>query len=147
VFRFVFTMPLFFIQLPLVLLDTIVGGRHYGRPKWSFLERAMLLLGSYSIWSSNPGTRPADDVVSYAARSHPGKLRGKRRAKLIDVPARPDKLFGDAVYQGMTPEKCPCFWMWVDGDMISPVVDPTLIGERKVMMYFVGGGMVQGSSL
>lgn len=99
VLRFAFIIPLFLIQLPLVVLDTIIGGRYYGRPKWSFAERALLLIGSYFIWSDNPGTRPANDVVSYSARSHPGRLRGKRRAKLIDVPARPDKLFGDAVHQ------------------------------------------------
>ena len=144
VLRFAFIIPLFLIQLPLVVLDTIIGGRYYGRPKWSFAERALLLIGSYFIWSNSPGTRPASDVVSYSARSHPGRLRGKRRAKLIDVPARPDKLFGDAVHQTMVPEKCPCFWMWVDGHMASPMDDTIPIEERKVVMYFVGGGMVQG---
>ena len=60
------------------------------------------------------------------------------------MPARPDKLFGDAVHESIAPESCPCFWQWLDGDMVAPDEDPAPVEERKVMMYFVGGGMVQG---
>jgi monoterpene epsilon-lactone hydrolase len=57
---------------------------------------------------------------------------------------RPDRLFRDALHENTTPEVCPSFWQWLDGTMASPVADTTPIGERRVMMYFVGGGMVQG---
>lgn len=144
-FRLGLSIPLFFIQLPLVVLDTLISGKYYGRPNWSFLERAVRLIGAYVLWSLHVGTRPPGDVVSYAARSSPGRLSGKKRAKLVNVPARPDKLFGDAVYEKtVTPEKCPCFWQWLEGDMVSPLEDTMPVEQRKVMMYFVGGGMVQG---
>lgn len=143
-FRAAVSIPLFIVQLPLVALDALFSGRYYGRPRWSFLERVIVLVGGYFFWTLNPGTRPIADVVSYAARSNPGRLSGKKRAKVVHVPPRPDKLFGDAVHKDMTPENCPCFWLWLEGDMVSPLEDTTPVEERKVMMYFVGGAMVQG---
>lgn len=40
-----------------------------------------------------------------------------------------------------------CFWMWLEDKMVCPSTDPQPIQDRKVVMYFVGGGMVQGHPL
>lgn len=76
-------------------------------------------------------------MLSYGARSNPGKLSKDRHAALIEVPPRPDKLFGDATHENVAPEKCPSFWQW-NSSIQSPLTDSRPIAERKV------GGMVQG---
>jgi len=141
--RVIYSLGIFSAQVPLIALDRIFRTTFYGRKSWNFKFRAIRLLVSYIVWSFNPGTRPRDDVLSYSARSNPGKLSKDRHASLIEVPARSDKLFGDANHSNVAPEPCPCFWQWLSS-MPSPLTDTTPIAERKVMMYFVGGGMVQG---
>jgi hypothetical protein len=141
--RAFYSVVLFSIQLPFIAVDTLIGTTFYGRHSWDFKYRSLRLLVWYGIWSLNPGTRPLIDVLSYSVRKDPGKLATGRNASLVEVEPRTDKLFGDALHSNMVPESCPCFWQWLD-PMPSPLVDPTPIAERKVMMYFVGGGMVQG---
>jgi monoterpene epsilon-lactone hydrolase len=144
IFRLALSIALIIAQLPLVALDVLSGTTRYGRPRWPFHTRCIALITGYVIWTVDSSTRPISDVESYSARSNPGRLTGKKRAKIVDVPARPDKLFGDALFDGMVPESCPCFWQWVDGDVVSPFEDTTPIEERRVILYFVGGGMVHG---
>ena len=141
--RVIYSLGLFSIQLPLIGLDLLFGTAFYGRHSWNFKFRSLRLLASYIIWSLNPGTRPRDDVLSYSARKDPGKPAKDRNASLIEVPPRSDKLFGDALHSNIVSEQCPCFWQWLSS-MPSPLTDSTPFAERKVMMYFVGGGMVQG---
>lgn len=141
--RGILSIGLFSLQLPLVALDTLFGTTFYGRPSWGFGYRALRLLGCYLLWSANPGTRPATDVLSDNARKEIGTLPKDEYASVVEVPPRPDKIFGDAKHDTTRPESCPCFWQWVSG-MESPLADSTPMVERKVMMYFVGGGMVQG---
>lgn len=143
-FRVAVSITLLVAQLPLIWLDTYFKGTYYGPPRWPFQMRVAALFFAYFMWLLNPSTRPFGDVLSYAGRSNPGLLKGKKRAAVVHVPARPDKLFGDALYEDMVPENCPCFWQWSEGDMVSPVADTSPVGERKVIMYYVGGGMVQG---
>jgi len=45
--------------------------------------------------------------------------------------------------QILSQSNVPVFWQWLSS-MPSPLTDSTPSAERKVMMYFVGGGMVQG---
>ena len=142
--RFALSLGLFAVQLPFIVLDTIFRTNYYGRPSWSFSFRVLRLLGAYAMWSMNPGTRPPADVLSYSARSSPGKLKGNKRAHLVEVPPRPEKCLGDLVFENVVPETCPCFWQWLEGVIPSPLENPTPVGERKVIIYFVGGGMVQG---
>ncbi|CZR65403.1 uncharacterized protein PAC_15303 [Phialocephala subalpina] len=144
-FRFSQSLFLFSIQLPLIALDQLLGTSQYGRPSWTFVQRCQRLLVSYAVWSLNPATRPPKDVLSDEARQQIPKLNPKHHASLVIVPPCPDKLFGDAVHEEVKPETCPCFWQWTD-DMPgeSPLEGKTLITRKKVIMYFVGGGMVQG---
>jgi monoterpene epsilon-lactone hydrolase len=134
---------LYFIQLPFIGLDYLLGTTFYGRPSWSFKYRSLTRLLSYMIWSQNPATRPISDVLSYDARKNPDKLAKGRNASLIEVKPRPDKLFGDALHPDIVPELCPCFWQW-SSSMPSPLSDSAPPVERKVIYYVVGGGMVQG---
>jgi hypothetical protein len=143
--RVIYSLGLFFIQLPLIGLDLLFGTTLYGRHSWDFKFRSLRLLASYIIWSLNPGTRPRDDVLSYSARKDLGKLAKDHHASLIEVSPRSDKLFGDAIHSNIVPEQCPCFWQWLSS-MPSPLTDNTPFAERKVMMYFVGGGNGSGSS-
>ncbi|RDW61307.1 hypothetical protein BP5796_11199 [Coleophoma crateriformis] len=144
--RAVQALALYLPQLPFIYLDTLVGTTYYGRPSWSFQFRAFRLVLAYFIWAKNPGTRPALDVLTDASREAIGKLKCGQRAELIVVPARPDQIVGDAVHELVQPEVCPCFWQWLD-DMPSPATDDRPMHQRRVMMYFVGGGMVQGHPL
>lgn len=82
------------------------------------------------------------DVLSDEARQHIPKLSPNQHASLIIVPTCPEKLFGDAIHEEVKPEPCPCFWQWTD-DLPSPLEDTAPV-DKKVIMYFVGGGMVQG---
>lgn len=144
--RAMLTFPLYLSQLPFIALDVAFGTTYYGRRSWSFSFRALRLLAAYAAWSLNPGTRPLDDVLSKEARGKFGKLKKGQHAALIEVPPCPEKLFGDAVYNGISPESCPCFWQWLS-TLPDPRTDTTPMKERKVMLYFVGGGMVQGHPL
>ncbi|KAK0101448.1 hypothetical protein ONS95_006621 [Cadophora gregata] len=139
------------LQIPLILLDTMFNTRYYGRPSWSFGFRTLRCIGAHIIWSMNPGTRPVPDVLSDSARQAIRKLKGTYRAELVVVPAKKGVWYGDAVHERVHPKKCPCFWMWLDGEMVNPnpssTPDSKPIEERKIMMYFVGGGMVQGHPL
>ena len=141
--RVIYSIGLFSLQVPLIGFDSLFGTTFYGRRSWDFKFRSLRLFASYIIWSLNPGTRPRKDVLSYESRKNPGKLSKDNHASAIDVPPRPDKLFGDALHSNVALEDCPSFWQWCSS-MPSPVEDATPIAEQKVMMYFVGGGMVQG---
>lgn len=142
-FRILISVPLWIAQVPCIALDSLFGTTFYGLPSWSFWFRAGRLLVSYIIWALNPATRPIMDVLSNKARESTGRLKASQRASLVRVPSCPEKLFGDALCENMSPEECPCFWQWLPS-MSSPLVDETPIPERRVTMYFVGGGMVQG---
>ena len=88
------------------------------------------------------------DVLSKKARSSTGSLKpdqGTHRASYVEVPPRPDKLLGDAIHPSVAPEVVPCFWQWLES-MPSPLTVVSLDerAKQKVMMYFVGGAMVQG---
>ena len=85
------------------------------------------------------GTRPPSDVLSSKARRSTASLRKDHRAALVDVPARPGRLFGDAVHSSVSPEPVPCFYQWLPS-MPSPLTDPTPVSERNIVLYFVGGG-------
>jgi len=99
------------------------------------------------IWSMNPGTRPSPDVLSDSARRSIPKLKGSGKAELVVVPPKEGIWFGDVICENVKPKECPCFWMWLDGKMVNPLTDSKPVEERKAMMYFVGGGMVQGHPL
>ena len=141
--RVFYSITLFSIQIPFIGLDCLLGTTFYGRRSWNFRSRSFTRFLSYMIWSLNPATRPLPDVLSYEARSNPGKLAEGRYASLVEIDSRPDKLFGDAIHPNIPPEPCPCFWQWLSS-MPSPLSDPTPLADRKVIMYIVGGGMVQG---
>lgn len=142
--RMAMCAPLYLAQLFLIPLDIAAGTTYYGRQSWDFKFRALRLLGGYLAWCLNPGTRPLDDVLSREARQKIGKLKKGQHAILVEVPPCPEKVIGDAVYEGVVPQSCPCFWQWLPSSMPHPTSDPAAIAVRKVMMYFVGGGMVQG---
>lgn len=145
--RVVYAIPAVIAQVPLVILDTLFNTNMYGRPSWGIGYRLLRLAFSYFLWSTNPGTRPPADVVSPAARAAIPKLSAGQHAHLVTVPARPDKIRGDIAHPDIIPEECPCFWQWVD-PMPSPVEagtsGPEANKNRKVLVYFVGGAMVQG---
>ncbi|KAL5327189.1 hypothetical protein ACEPPN_004881 [Leptodophora sp. 'Broadleaf-Isolate-01'] len=134
-------------HLPLIALDTLFNTRSYGRPSWTFTFRTLRLIGAHIIWAMNPGTCPSPDVLSDSARRAIPKLKSPCGAELIIVPAKEGVWYGDAVQELVQPRECPCFWMWRGDEMVNPSIDPKAVGERKVMMYFVGGGMVQGHPL
>lgn len=157
--RLTYSLILFLPQLPLIALDSLLHKTHYGRPSWSLPQRCLRLLISYAIWSFNPGTRPARDVLSDSARRRIPKLARGNHAELVVVPAVEEgELCGDAVNEDVKPEECPCFWQWTDDiPSPSPSPSPTSLSntdtspvdmeKKKVIMYFVGGGMVQGHPL
>lgn len=142
--RLALCTPLYLAQLFLIPLDIATGSTYYGRKSWDFKFRALRLLGGYLAWFSNPGTVPFNDVLSIEARRKIGKLKEDQHAVLVEVPPCEEKMFGDAVYEGLVPQPCPCFWQWLPSSMPDPTSDPAAMEGRKVMMYFVGGGMVQG---
>ncbi|KAH7360321.1 Alpha/Beta hydrolase protein [Rhexocercosporidium sp. MPI-PUGE-AT-0058] len=135
------------IHLPLIALDTLLNTRYYGRPSWTFFFRTLRFIGAHMIWAMNPGTRPSPDVLSGAARQAIPKLKSPWKAELVVVPAKEGVWYGDALNEHVQPRQCPCFWMWKGDEMVNPSEDAKPVGERKVMMYFVGGGMVQGHPL
>ncbi|QSZ35961.1 hypothetical protein DSL72_007083 [Monilinia vaccinii-corymbosi] len=149
-YRYTRLLYSFFIvlpQIPLVFLSSILHLPYYGRRHWSFTYRAGILAASYIIWSMNPGTQPRHDVVSLRARCAIPKLASGQHAQLEVVPpAATQWIQGDAQRSGMKTESCPCFWQWTDATT-SPLRDERPVSERRIMMYFVGGGMVQGRPL
>lgn len=141
--RAIYTIVAVTVQIPLVAADTFFNKVYYGRHSWTFANRLFHLLLGYGIWAFNPGTRPPFDVLSPKARESTAALKAGQKASLVTIPPRPDKLFGDALYPSMAAEPCPSFWQWL-ASMPSPLEDTTPVGQRKVIMYVVGGGMVQG---
>lgn len=139
-----------FLPLNLLLIggDVLFGTTQYGLRQWSWKTRALQYLIANVVWAVNPGVKPIIDVLSKQARSSTKTLnpdQGAHRASYVEVPPQPDKLFGDAVHPNVTPEAVPCFWQWLEG-MPSPLtaVSPGERAKQRVMMYFVGGAMVQG---
>ncbi|KAB8294047.1 hypothetical protein EYC80_009505 [Monilinia laxa] len=149
-YRFTRLLYSFFVvlpQIPLVFLSSILHLPYYGRSHWSFKYRASIFIGSHIVWALNPGTQPRKDVLSFPARSAIPKLASGQHAQLeVIPPADENWIQGDAQFPGMNSESCPCFWQWTDG-VTSPLHDERPVPERKIMMYFVGGGMVQGHPL
>ncbi|KAI9650805.1 hypothetical protein NHQ30_000836 [Ciborinia camelliae] len=134
-------------QIPLVFLSSIFCRPYYGRSHWSFKYRTSLLIGSYIIWSLHPGTQPFKDVGSLSARCTIPKLASGQNAQLEVIPLPDEKwIRGDAIFVGMRTEDCPCFWQWTDA-ITSPLHGDIPVAEKKIMMYFVGGGMVEGHPL
>ncbi|KAF7950327.1 hypothetical protein EAE96_007614 [Botrytis aclada] len=135
-------------QIPLVFLSVLLSRPYYGRLHWSFTYRASLLIGSHIVWSLNPGTQPPKDVLSFPARCSIPKLTDDQIVQLEVIPPV-DELWlkGDASHATIKPESCPCFWQWTRN--ISPPVGDSSspVSQRKITMYFVGGGMVQGHPL
>ncbi|KAG4415533.1 hypothetical protein IFR04_011345 [Cadophora malorum] len=136
------------LNLLLISADVFFGKTQYGLRQWSWKTRTFRFLIVNVVWALNPGTRPVMDVLSKKARSSTGSLKpdqGAHRASYVEVPPRPDKLFGDAIHPSVAPEEVPCFWQWLES-MPSPLLDisPDQRANQKVMMYFVGGAMVQG---
>ncbi|KAL2074121.1 hypothetical protein VTL71DRAFT_7899 [Oculimacula yallundae] len=145
--RILFTLITLPIHLPLIFLDTILNTHFYGRSSWTFLYRAFRFILAQYLWAMNPGTRPSPDVLSLAARSAIPWLRAPCKAELVIVPAKEGVWFGDAIYENVKPLACPCFWMWREDTMVNPSIDTKPMQDRKIMMYFVGGGMIQGHPL
>ncbi|PVH72892.1 alpha/beta-hydrolase [Cadophora sp. DSE1049] len=136
------------LNLFLISADVLFGTTYYGLRQWNWKTRTFQFLIANVVWALNPGVRPVMDVLSKKARSSTGSLKpdqGAYRALYVEVPPCPDKLFGDAIHPSVAPEAVPCFWQWLES-MPSPLTEVSL-NERamqKVMMYFVGGAMVQG---
>ncbi|KAH9220992.1 Alpha/Beta hydrolase protein [Leptodontidium sp. 2 PMI_412] len=136
------------LNLLLVGADVLFGTTHYGLRNWSWKTRTLQFLIANVIWALNPGVRPVMDVLSKKARSSAGSLKpdqGAHRASYVEVPPRPDKLLGDAIHPAVAPEAVSCFWQWLES-MPSPLDTVSLEDKvkQKVMMYFVGGAMIQG---
>ncbi|CZS90029.1 uncharacterized protein RAG0_01169 [Rhynchosporium agropyri] len=145
--RFFSTLLKLPFHLLFILFSTLFNTRHYGRPSWSFSFRALRFIAAKYLWAMNPGTRPSPDVLSLSARQSIPRLEKPSKAELVIVPAKEGVWYGDAIHEFVRPLPCPCFWMWREKEMVNPSTDSSPIQERKVMMYFVGGGMVQGHPL
>ncbi|KAF7890817.1 uncharacterized protein EAF01_010626 [Botrytis porri] len=146
--RLVYSLVIVTPQIPLVFLSFLFSLSYYGRPHWSFTYRASLLIGSHLAWSLNPGTQPLKDVLSFSARCSIPKLTDDQNVQLEVIPPVDEHwLKGDASHAIIKPESCPCFWQWTR-NLSSPIGDTSSpVSQRKIMMYFVGGGMVQGHPL
>jgi hypothetical protein len=55
------SIPLWLLQLPVIVVYIAANTEFYGRPSWNFSFRVLRLLVA---WSLNPGIRPMDDVLS-----------------------------------------------------------------------------------
>ncbi|KAF7941927.1 uncharacterized protein EAE97_006764 [Botrytis byssoidea] len=146
--RLLYSVVIVTPQIPLIFLSVLFSLSYYGRPHWSFTYRASLLIGSHIAWSLNPGTQPLKDVLSFPARCSIPKLTDDQNAQLEVIPPADEVWFkGDASHPTIKPESCPCFWQWTR-DLSPPVGDNSSpLSQRKIVMYFVGGGMVQGHPL
>lgn len=134
ILRSVISLGLLTAQIPAIALDVLFKQKFYGRSSWPFSKRLRTLTFAYIIWSLNPATRPPMDVLSATARESSGKTKAGQAVELVEVAAREDLLFGDAVHDNVKPEMVPCFWQWLDEKMERPETSNILVSERKVVM-------------
>ena len=145
--RFLYSAPAIALQIPLVAIDKLSRGQKYGRRDWSLHFRINKLAFDYLVWSINPGMYPMLKGHTYNARSKCDHGGGKQFATItIEIPAdiAEKYIVGDALHEKVKPERCPAFWQF-HRTSIDPTVLPVSGHDGRVIMYFVGGGYVQGN--